>query len=124
MKNPLSKVCVVDLEVFYRVGVPDAERARPQRLLLTVEMDHDLSKAAKSDGIADTVDYFAVSQRLLKFGEGRSWKLIEKLAADLADMILVEFKPPGVMVEVKKFPIPQARHVSVQCTKKMWQPRS
>jgi dihydroneopterin aldolase len=39
--------------------------------------------------------------------------LIEKLAADLADMILREFKPKTVTVEVKKFVIPEARHVSV-----------
>jgi FolB domain-containing protein len=109
----MSKISIVDLEVFYRVGVPDEERAKPQRLLLTVEMDYDFSKAAKSDGIAGTIDYFAVSQRLLKFGDGHSWKLIEKLAADIADMILSEFKPKSVTVEVKKFPIPQARHVSV-----------
>jgi len=109
----MSRISIVDLEVFYRVGVPEAERAKPQRLLLTVEMDFDFSAAAKSDDIRDTVDYFAVSQRLLKFGEGRSWKLIEKLAADIADMVLSGFKPQSVTVEVKKFPVPQARHVSV-----------
>jgi dihydroneopterin aldolase len=109
----MSRISIVDLEVFFRVGVPDAERAQPQRLLLTVEMESDFSAAAKSDGIADTIDYFAVSQRLLKFGDGRSWKLIEKLAADIANTILAEFKPAGVTVEVKKFIIPQARHVSV-----------
>ena len=65
------KISIVDLEVFYRVGVPDAERAQPQRLLLTVEMESDFSAAARSDSIADTIDYFAVTQRLLKFGEGR-----------------------------------------------------
>jgi dihydroneopterin aldolase len=113
----VSKICIADLEVFYRVGVPDAERAQPQHLLLTVEMESDFSAAAKSDSIADTIDYFAVSQRLLKFGDGRSWKLIEKLAADIADAILAEFKPAGVTVEVKKFVIPQARHVSVSLTK-------
>ena len=115
----MAKISIVDLEVFYRVGVPDAERARPQRLLLTVEMESDFSAAAKSDGIADTIDYFAVSQRLLKFGEGRSWRLIEKLAADVAGAILSEFKPQSVTVEVKKFVIPQARHVSVQITKRL-----
>ncbi|HEV2435783.1 MAG TPA: dihydroneopterin aldolase [Verrucomicrobiae bacterium] len=114
-----SNISIVDLEVFYCVGVPEAERAKPQRLLLTVEMEQDFSKAAKSDGIADTIDYFAVSRRLLKFGEGRSWKLIEKLAADLADMILAEFKPQSVVVEVKKFPVPEARHVSVTVTKQL-----
>jgi dihydroneopterin aldolase len=107
------KISIVDLEVFYRVGVPDAERSQPQRLLLTVEMESDFSAAAKSDSIADTIDYFAVTQRLLKFGDGKSWKLIEKLAADIADAIASEFKPQSVAVEVKKFVIPQARHVSV-----------
>ncbi|HEV2327933.1 MAG TPA: dihydroneopterin aldolase [Verrucomicrobiae bacterium] len=107
------KITITDLEVFYCVGVPDEERARPQRLLLTVEMGFDFSAAAKSDSIADTIDYFAVSQRLLKFGEGKSWKLIEKLAADICEMILAQFRPQTVTVEVKKFPIPQARYVSV-----------
>lgn len=114
----MSRISIVDLEVSYRVGVPDDERARPQRLLLTVEMDFDFAKAAKSDGIADTIDYFAVSQRLLKFGDGQSWKLIEKLAADIAALILAEFKPQSVTVEVKKFPVPQARYVSVVVTRK------
>jgi 7,8-dihydroneopterin aldolase/epimerase/oxygenase len=114
----MSQISITDLEVFYRVGVPDAERAQPQRLLLTVEMESDFSAAAKKDSIADTIDYFAVSQRLLKFGDGKSWKLIEKLAADICEMVLSEFKPQSVSVEVKKFPIPESRHVSVTLTKK------
>ena len=120
LKKPLmnSKISIVDLEAFYRVGVPDAERATPQRLLLTVEMEFDFSAAAHSNDIADTINYFAVSQRLLKFGKGRNWKLIEKLAADIANTILTEFKPAAVTVEVKKFIIPEARHVSVALTKR------
>ena len=112
-----DKISIIDLEVFYRVGVPDAERAQPQRLLLTVEMESDFSAAAKSDGIADTIDYYAVTQRLLKFGTGREWKLIEKLAADITEAILAEFKPLSVSVEVKKFIIPEARYVSVSLTR-------
>jgi dihydroneopterin aldolase len=112
----MAKISIVDLEVFYRVGVPEAERAQPQRLLLTVEMESDFS-AAKSDSIADTIDYFAVTQRLLKFGDGKNWKLIEKLADDIADVILAEFKSAGVTVEVKKFIIPQARYVAVSLSK-------
>ena len=115
----LSKISIVDLEVFYRVGVPEAERAKPQRLLLTVEMMFDFSAAARSDDIHDTIDYFAVTQRLLTFGKGRSWKLIEKLAADIADMFSSDFKPQSVTVEVKKFPIPEARCVSAVVMKKL-----
>ena len=113
----MAKISIVDLEVFYRVGVPDVERAQPQRLLLTVELESNFSAAAASDFIVDTIDYYAVTQKLLKFGEGREWKLIEKLAADIAGLILAEFKPPAVTVEVKKFIIPQARHVAVSLTR-------
>ena len=102
--------------MFYRVGVPDAERSQPQRLLLTVVLESDFTAAAKSDSIADTIDYYAVTQRLLKFGENREWKLIEKLAADIAGFILAEFKPLAVTVEVKKFIIPESRHVAVTLT--------
>ena len=112
----MSQISIVDLEVFYRVGVPDAERAQPQRLLLTIGMAADFAAAAQSDGIADTIDYYAVTQRLLKLGEGREWKLIEKLAADIAGFILAEFKPLAVTVEVKMFIIPEARHVAVTLT--------
>jgi dihydroneopterin aldolase len=113
----MSKIRLVDLEVFCRVGVPDAERAQPQRLLLTVELQLDTTRAAARDDLAATIDYFAVAQRLLAFGEGKSWKLIETLASEIADLILREFKPEVVSVEVKKFVIPQTRFVSVSLTK-------
>ena len=113
----MSKISIVELGVLYCVGVPDEERARPQCLLLTIEMECDFTAAARSDNIADTVDYYALSRRLLEFGEDRRWKLIEKLASDLADLILTEFQPDAVMVEVKKFPIREAKVVSVSLTR-------
>ena len=113
----MSTITIVDLEVYYRVGVPDEERSRPQCLLLTIEMECDFTAAARTDSIADTVDYYAVSRRLLEFGEGRSWKLIEKLASDLADLILGEFQPHAVTVELKKFPLREAKVVSVRMTR-------
>jgi len=113
----MDKITISDLEVFYHVGVPDEERAHPQRLLLTVEMAHDFSAAAANDGLSETIDYNAVVQRLRRFGESRSWKLIERVAAEIAEMILTEFRPQAVFVEVKKFVLPEARYVSVSLTR-------
>src|SRR4051812_28370955 len=113
----MSRITLVDLEVFYCVGVPDEERATPQRLLVSVDMNYDFSVAAVSDRIEKTVDYHAVVQELLKYGEGRNWKLIEKLATNIADFLLVKYKPQAIAVEIKKFAIPQARYVAVSLTK-------
>jgi len=110
----MDTITITDLEVFYCVGVPDEERAKPQRLLLTVEMEHDFQAAATEDELGGTIDYYAVSQCLRGFGEGVHWKLIETLAVDIAQMILEDFGPRRVTVEVQKFIIPEARHVSVR----------
>lgn len=105
---------IEDLEVFYRVGVPDQERARPQRLLVTVEVECDFRPAVAKDDLALTIDYHQISRRLLTFGEGREWKLIETLAVEIAELIVREFRAERVRVEVKKFVVPEARHVSVR----------
>jgi dihydroneopterin aldolase len=77
----------------------------------------DFSSAATSDRIEKTINYQDVANRVLKFGEGRNWKLIERLASNLADFVLSEYRPEAILVEVKKFSIPQAQHVSVSVTK-------
>ncbi len=113
----MDKIIISDLEVYYHVGVPDAEREKAQRLLISVEIEHAFNKAAASDSIADTIDYFAVCQRLLHLGNGRQWKLIESLASEIADTILKEHNVKIVAVEVKKFIIPQAKYVAVSLTR-------
>ncbi len=109
----MSKITIVDLEVQYCVGVTDEERAKPQRLLVTVDINFDFSSAAVSDRIERTINYQTVAEDLLKFGDGRNWKLVEKVVDNIAEHVLDEYKPQGVMVEAKKFTIPQARFISV-----------
>jgi FolB domain-containing protein len=113
----MSEITICDLEVYYRVGVSDEERARPQRLLLTLTLSFDFSGAAHSDRIEETINYQEVVNGLLTFGDKRSWKLLEKLVGEIADWILTEYRPQAVRVEAKKFIIPQARHIAASCSK-------
>ena len=114
----MDSIIITDLEVWYQVGVPDAERAKAQRLLLTLELKHDFTAAASSDNLAETIDYFAVCQRLLKFGNGREWKLLERLGLDIAEIILGEFRAVEVSIEIKKFIIPETKHVAVRLSRR------
>jgi 7,8-dihydroneopterin aldolase/epimerase/oxygenase len=113
----MSRISIVDLEVFYSVGVTEEERAKPQRLLISVDLSYDFSAAAVSDRIEKTINYQKLAEEILKFGEHRSWKLLEKLVVNMAEMIWAHYRPNAVLVEVKKFAIPQARYVSVSYTK-------
>lgn len=108
----MGKIAIVDLEVNYSIGVTDQERAKPQKLLLTIELSFDFTAAAMTDRVEKTINYQRVADDLLQFGQGRSWRLLEKLVSNIADRILTEYEPDSVYVEAKKFVIPEARHVS------------
>ena|SRR5258707_15182299 len=113
----MARISIVDLEVQYHIGVSEQERAQPQRLLLTIEMSVDFTAAAQSDRVEQTINYQAVADELLQFGQGRSWQLLEKLVANIADRVITKYRPESVFVEAKKFVIPQARYVAVAVTR-------
>jgi FolB domain-containing protein len=113
-QSPNDCVLVKELRVEFRVGVPEEERARPQKLLINLDLKLDTRKAAALDCLDATVNYHQVCQRIAQFGEGRAWKLIETLASDIATLLLREFPIAVVVVEVQKFILPETRHVAVR----------
>lgn len=108
---------IKDLGVLCRIGVPDEERANPQRLLVTAEMCGDFSKACATDDIQHTINYYDVSRRIVAICTERSYRLIEKLAEEIAQMILKDFGATQATVEVKKFILSDARHVAVRLSR-------
>ena len=113
----LDTILIEDLEVMYRVGTTESERAKPQRLLISIELAVDFRRAAATDNLGETIDYDSVCKRLLRFGENQQWQLIETLAVEIAETLLSEYSAQRITVEIKKFVIPQARHVAVRTTR-------
>jgi dihydroneopterin aldolase len=113
----MDQILIEDLEVYGAVGVPAAERAQPQRLLISATLDHDFSAAARQDALGETIDYHAVVLRLKELAEARPRRLLETLAVEMAEMILTEFRPKEVTVEIKKFILPETRYVGVRVTR-------
>jgi dihydroneopterin aldolase len=106
---------IVDLEVWTRIGVPEEERAQPQRLLVTVTISAgDLGPAARADDVGLTINYADVAARVKEFAAAQPRKLLETFAAGIADDLLAVFPMRRIHLEVKKFVLPEARHVSVE----------
>ena len=106
---------LVDLELSCHLGVPPAERAKPQKLLCTAIFPvPDLKKAAQTDNLEHTVNYFDLSQLLRKTAQTKERKLIETLAHDLAQAAFTHFPIPWIDLELKKFILPETRHISFQ----------
>jgi FolB domain-containing protein len=102
-----------DLEVHFKVGVPDEERAVAQKLLITIRLYLDFEQAASTDDLNHTIDYYRLTRDLVEWGSHREWKLIETLASHIADWVLRDFQPAKVDIQIKKFILPDTQFVGV-----------
>ena len=110
----MDKIVIKDLEVDAHIGVSETERAQPQRLLITVELERDLAEAGRTDAEAATTRYDVVADMIRKIVTDRPHKLVEAIAEEIAGAVLAHKLAIAVTVEVKKFSIPRSRYVSVQ----------
>jgi D-erythro-7,8-dihydroneopterin triphosphate epimerase len=97
-----DRLRIRDLLVRGHVGVTAAERDRLQDIVISVTLHADLSKAARSDRLRDSIDYKALKLKILKLVDMRSFKLIERLAAEVADLALADRRVVQVDVTVQK----------------------
>jgi dihydroneopterin aldolase len=103
-----------DLKIECVVGIFEWERRIKQTIVLDLDMATDIRRAAQSERIEDTLDYKAVSKRLIEFVGASQFQLVETLAERVAEVVLNEFQVPWVRVRVnKRHAIRQAADVGV-----------
>jgi dihydroneopterin aldolase len=85
-------IALTGIKAFGYHGVFDFEARDGQDFFIDVEMQVDLTKAAASDDLADTVDYGAITDLVVADVQGERVQLIEKLASRLADLVLAADK--------------------------------
>jgi dihydroneopterin aldolase len=95
-------VYIKDLCVDTVIGIFEWERERKQTVCINIEIGCDIKKAAQSDSIEHAMDYKAISKRIIHFVETHHYQLIERLAEEIAHIILSEFKTPWVKVSLGK----------------------
>ena len=119
MDKILDKIYIEGLEVFALIGVYDWEREHQQRLMVDVELSADLSMAAQTDDVDNTLNYAEIAQGLSEFAAKSQFKLIEALASHMVDWLLQSFpKLKSVRLKLSKPDIlANAKNVAVEFTK-------
>jgi dihydroneopterin aldolase len=98
----MDKIFLTALSTEAVIGIFDWERDIKQRIEIDLELSLDLAAAAKSDSIADTLNYKSVAKRVLAFVEESHFQLVETLAERIAGLVLAEFPVLQVRVTVHK----------------------
>jgi dihydroneopterin aldolase len=98
------------LRVLGTHGVLVEEHGRAQPFEIDVDIEASLEEAGRSDDLADTVDYGAVTQAVASVVAGPHAELIEHLAARIVDAVFATAGPRaetvGVTVRKLRPPVP------------------
>ena len=97
------------------IGIWDWERQFRQTLEIDLDLGTDIRAAARRDSIDDTLDYKAVTKRVMRLAEDGGFLLVERLAETIADTLFAEFGVLWVKIRInKKSAVRQVRDVGVQ----------
>lgn len=97
-----DRISLRGLRVHGYHGVLPTERRDGQEFVIDVELEVDTRESAKTDDLADTVDYATLADRIAAVVSGEAVNLIETLAARVAEVCLVDPGVRAATVEVHK----------------------
>jgi dihydroneopterin aldolase len=98
----LDIVYIRDLRIDTIIGIYDWEREVRQTISIDLEMAADIRRAAATDDIQYALNYKAVAKRLIAFVEGSKPLLVERLAEEIASIVLIEFDVPWLRLRLSK----------------------
>jgi dihydroneopterin aldolase len=98
----MDKIFLKGLTTETVIGIFDWEREVKQTIAIDLEMSADIRRAARTDSIADTLNYKAVAKRVLAFVQDSRFQLVETLAEEVARLILREFPVEWVRLTLHK----------------------
>ncbi|CNE48129.1 bifunctional dihydroneopterin aldolase/7,8-dihydroneopterin epimerase [Yersinia nurmii] len=107
-------VFIEELSVITTIGVYDWEQTIKQKLVFDIEMGWNNRKAAASDDVSDCLSYADISDAILKHVAGQRFALVERVAEEVAEILLQRFASPWVRIKVSKpGAVAEARNVGV-----------
>ena len=112
-----DEIHIEQLDVFARIGVPEEERANPQKLTVSISFWPYQQASDLADHIERAVNYSTVAEETKNFVRDQSLSLIETLADRLASHLLKSFPIQRVTIELRKFALQDAKYVSVTVTR-------
>lgn len=98
----MDKILLPQIDVIACHGAEQWEQSTPQPFRISVELELDLSPAAESDQLADTIHYGELYAAIIQLAESERFALIETLADAVARLCLADGRVEAVRVAVEK----------------------
>lgn len=106
-----DKIILPELRFMARHGVLPQEQEQEQEFRVSLELVLDLTEAAESDELADTLDYGEVYRAVERLMLGPSHRLLESLASEIAYTLLANDLVQSCRVRLEKTAAPLSSRV-------------
>lgn len=117
------RVIIQGLELYCRIGVPESERSKPQRLLVDVRIELAIPFRKMDDAVERTVDYDRLTREITALAASRPRKLIETLAADINALALSQRGATAATTRIRKFILAETEFVAVETSDEKTPPK-
>lgn len=107
VREPMDRILLSGVRCSIRVGVAPAERQQPQECLVDVEVERDLSRAARTDDLHDTLDYSQVYDLIQRLSQDGEYALLERFAGRLEEELRRDLASKSLRIRVKKLRPPR-----------------
>ena len=98
----MTTLHIKDLIIEAKHGVHNHEKRTKQRFQVSVELDVDLSRAATTDNLADSLDWSILRDEIITIVQTNSFNLMERLAQVIAEAMLKHHGVNQVSVTIDK----------------------
>ena len=95
-------IFIDDLRISTLIGIYPREQTLPQTIETSLQSGNSTAGAGASDDIRDTIDYAAVVERIRTDLAAQHFRLLEKLAEHIANLLLRDFGAKWIQVSVAK----------------------
>jgi dihydroneopterin aldolase len=103
----MDRITLSSMRYEGHIGASEEEQLFPQMLEVDLVLEADLSAAAMSDDLAETIDYGPLVALTERTVEGGTFRLLEGLAGALArDVLAADARILSVSVRVRKLAVP------------------
>lgn len=97
-----DRILIKNLLVRGILGIKPEEREKQQDIVINIELAADLRPAGRSDAIDDALNYRSVTKDVIALVEQSAFHTVEKLAAEIARIAVVDYPAESVTVTVEK----------------------
>ena len=84
----MATIEITNLRLRTIIGINDWERVNKQDIVINITIDYDASQSAVTDRIEDTLDYKALTKKIIHLVENTQFFLLEKLTRSVLDIVL------------------------------------